>query len=97
MPDPTAPRPETMKPEDVPDDLADNAVDAWHEAPRDEHGNRPLLDDLMRHILTAVLPTHTRRVREQVAADIDAERAGGTEHWAAAMDHAARIARGEGR
>ena len=46
----------TPRPADVPDDLVDDAVDAWHEAPRDEHGNRPMLDDLMRHILAAVLP-----------------------------------------
>lgn len=83
-----------MKPEDVPDDLADDAVDAWHEAPRNEHG-LVILDDHMRYVLAAVLPAHERRVREQVAAEIEAERSGGTEHWGIAMDHAARIARGE--
>ncbi len=72
MPEPTEPRPEglpeTMKPEDVPDDLADNAVDAWHEAPRNEHG-LVILDDHMRYVLAAVLPAHAAQVRERVAAE----------------------------
>ena len=58
-----------MKPSEVPDDLADDAVDAWHEAPRNEHG-LVILDDHMRYVLAAVLPAHERRVREQVAAEI---------------------------
>lgn len=59
-----------MNPSEVSDELTDDAVDAWHDAPRDEHGNRPLLDDLMRHILAAVLPVHEAQVRERVATEI---------------------------
>ena len=47
--------------------------------------------------MAAVIPEIERRTREQVAAEIEAERSGGTEHWNIAMDHAARIARGESR
>lgn len=54
-------------------------------------------DDTVRLCEMARPGEHERRVRERVAAEIEAERSGGTEHWSIAMDHAARIARGESR
>jgi hypothetical protein len=79
-----------MDPADVPDELVDDAVDAWHEMPR------PMaLDDQMRHILAAVLPEFERQVREKVAEEI--EKSGGTGSgclWNAATLAAAEIARG---
>lgn len=46
-----------MRFEDVPEELVDDAVDAWHEMPR------PLaLDHQMRFILAAVLPTYRKMI-----------------------------------
>lgn len=57
-----------MKPEDVPESLVDDAVDGWHNAPHDENGaHTVLLDDVMRHVLAAVLPAHERMVIGRVA------------------------------
>lgn len=82
-----------MNPEDVPDQMVVTARDAANQAPQKRDGK----PTRMRHALAAVWPEIEKRVREQVAAEIEAERSGGTEHWHIAMDHAARIARGEAR
>ena len=93
----TTPRP------DVPDELIVRAAKAssvhfencddgetWQDCPDCRRAY-----DRAHYAVAAVVPEIARQVRERVAADIDAERAGGTEHWDVAMDHAARIARGE--
>lgn len=40
---------------EIPQEAIDDAVDAWHEAPRNEH-EAIALDDLMRHVLEAAAP-----------------------------------------
>ena len=94
----TAPRP------DAPDDLLTLAADAIRRYDWDT--GLSANPDVSKHqrreataVLAAVLPAHERRVREQVAAEIEAE------HWqqsrigkdATPLLTAARIARGESR
>jgi hypothetical protein len=95
---------------EVPDDLVADAVDAWHEAPRNEHGHIAL-DDLMRFVLVAVLPTDRAAERAKVGEMLrdhaaghrrTAERRGALEHElvrrAVALEAAAdKITRGESR
>lgn len=50
-------KPAAMRPEDVPGELVDDAVDVWHETPH------LLLDDRMRAILAAVLPARDAMIR----------------------------------
>lgn len=51
----------TLNPEDVPQVLVDDAVDAWHEAAP------ALLDDELRQVLAAVLPAFATMLAERVA------------------------------
>lgn len=50
-----------MTPEEVPSELVDAAVDAWHEAAP------ALLDDELRQVLAAVLPTHESSILKRAA------------------------------
>lgn len=84
-----------MNPEDVPDQMIVTARDAANRAPQKRDGK----PTRMRHALAAVWPEIEKRVREQVAAEIEAH---ATEHddgsaWGHGMDRAAEIARGESR
>lgn len=53
-----------MKPENLPQDLVEDAVDAWHAA------SPALLDDELRQVLAAVWPAVERYVRTGLAADL---------------------------
>lgn len=81
-----------VAPEEVPEEIVLDAVDAWHDAPRNEH-NMIALDDHMRFIIAAVygqigwralaslpveLAERERQVRERLAADL-AQRADGAQ------------------
>lgn len=54
-----------MRPEDVAGDLVDNAVNAWH----DTRCADMLLDDLMRHILAAVIPAIGEHLAQAIEAN----------------------------
>ncbi|WP_242890204.1 hypothetical protein [Actinomadura litoris] len=92
--------PETTRPQDVPDliemaaaAICNNDGGATWDKVRKATAER--YRRLATRVLNAVAPEIERQVRERVAAAIEAECSGGTEHWNVAMDHAARIARGE--
>lgn len=63
---------DTMKPEEIPQDFVDAAVDGWHNAPNENGRHTVLLDDVMRHVLANVLPAHEALVRKMVAGEITA-------------------------
>lgn len=66
MPEPTAP--ERLGLEDIPGELVDDAVDAWHEMPH------PMaLDDQMRRILAAVLPQFDQVIRAEIVRWVEAK------------------------
>lgn len=84
-PEPGTPEPPAPRPDDVPDELVDDAVDAWHDAPRNEHGLIPL-DDHMRHILATVVPTIRQAERSRTLEDLDAGRITPEDLGAASLD-----------
>ena len=61
----------TMKHEDIPQDVVDDAVDGWHNAPQKDGKPHALLDDVMRHVLAAALPRHAALVRAEIAKEIE--------------------------
>lgn len=79
-----------MKPEDVPDQMIVTARDAANRAPQKRDGK----PTRMRHALAAVWPEIEKRVREQVAAEIEANP---MNECSGAVMECARIARGESR
>ncbi|GAA0936242.1 hypothetical protein GCM10009550_01880 [Actinocorallia libanotica] len=80
-----------MEPEDVPAELVEIGVTAWRKS------GRYFMAPCTRAILAAVLPTHERMVRGQVATEIrtEADRVDDGGPWGYGMDRAEEIARGD--